>query len=205
LEKTDYTDFGKEVFPATIRTKRVQLHLFDGYWEDIGTIRAFYEANLAMTQLNPPFALSHPEWPTYTQPRFLPSSRVDGATINGSMIADGCDIEEGAVIENSIIGLRCRIGKGVRIRNSIVMGCDFYETNAEKQDDVRCGTPPMGIGDHSIVENAIIDKDCRIGKQVRIQNRHGVVDGEEKPYGMVRDGVICIQKEAVIPDGWQLS
>ncbi len=205
LEKTDYADFGKEVFPATIRTKKVQVHLFDGYWEDIGTIRAFYEANLAMAQLNPPFALSHPEWTTYTEPRFLPPSRIDGATIRGSLIADGCDIEEGAVIENSIIGLRCRIGKGVKIRNSIVMGCDFYETDAEKQDNHRSGVPPLGIGDYSVIENAIVDKDCRIGKRVLIQNLRDIVDGEEKPYGMIRDGVICIQKEAVIPDGWGLS
>ena len=205
LEKTDYTDFGKEVFPATIRTKKVQVHLFDGYWEDIGTIRAFFEANLAMTRSAPSFVLSHPEWPTYTEPRFLPSSRVDGAMVHGSMVADGCDIGEGAVIENSIIGLRCHIGKGVRIRNSIVMGCDFYETDAEKSTNQRHGTPPMGIGDLSVIENAIIDKDCRIGRQVHILNRMGIVDGEEKPYGMIRDGVICIQKEAVIPDGWELS
>ena len=205
LEKTDYKDFGKEVFPATIRSKRVQVHLFDGYWEDIGTIRAFYEANLAMARSEPDFMLSHPEWSTYTEPRFLPASHINGATIHGSMIADGCAIEEGAVIENSIIGLRCRIGRGVRIRNSIVMGCDFYETEAEKQANARHGIPPMGIGDYSVIENAIIDKDCRIGRQVFILNQRDVVDGEEKPYGMIRDGVVCIQKEAVIPDGWGLS
>ena len=205
LEKTNYTDFGKEVFPATIRSKKVQVHLFDGYWEDIGTIRAFYEANLAMTRSEPEFVLSHPEWPTYTEPRFLPESRVDGATIRGSMVADGCDIEEGAVIENSIVGLRCRIGKGVRIRNSVVMGCDSYETETDKALNLRQGVPPMGIGDYSVIENAIVDKDCRIGKRVLILNQQGVVDAEEKPYGMIRDGVICIQKEAVIPDGWGLS
>ncbi len=205
LEKTDYTDFGKEVFPATIRTKKVHVHLFDGYWEDIGTIRAFFDANLAMTQKNPPFELSHPEWPTYTEPRFLPPSRVDGATIRGSLIADGCDIEEGAVIENSIIGLRCRIGKGVKIRNSIIMGCDFYETEAERTQHNSNGMPPLGIGDYSVIENAIVDKDCRIGKRVFILNENNVVDGDEKPYGMIRDGVICIQKEAIIPDGWKLS
>ena len=205
LEKTDYKDFGKEVFPATIRSKKVQVHLFDGYWEDIGTIRAFYEANLAMARSEPEFALSHPEWPTYTEPRFLPASRINGATVHGSLIADGCDIEEGAVIENSIIGLRCRIGRGVRIRNSIVMGCDSYETEAEKRTNVQNGVPPMGIGDYSVIENAIVDKDCRIGRQVFILNQQDIIDGDEKPYGMIRDGVVCIQKEAVIPDGWGLS
>ena len=205
LEKTDYTDFGKEVFPATIRSKKVQVHLFDGYWEDIGTIKAFFEANLAMAKLNPPFTLSHPDWTTYTEPRFLPPTRMDGATIRGSLVADGCTIGEGAMIENSIIGLRCNIGKGVKIRNSIIMGADYYETDSEIMEHQRRGIPPLGIGEQTIIENAIIDKDCRIGSRVTIVNHKNIVDCEEKPYGMIRDGVICIQKEATIPDGWVLS
>ena len=205
LEKTDYTDFGKEVFPATIRSKKVQVHLFDGYWEDIGTIKAFFEANLAMAGQNPPFALSAPDWTTYTEPRFLPPTRMDGVTVRGSLIADGCTIGEGTVIENSMIGLRCNIGRGVHIRNSIVMGADYYETDAEIMEHQRRGMPPLGIGEHSVIEHAIIDKDCRIGSRVSIVNRNNVVDCEEKPFGMIRDGVICIQKEATIPDGWSLS
>jgi glucose-1-phosphate adenylyltransferase len=205
LEKTDYTDFGKEVFPAAIRTKKVQVHLFDGYWEDIGTIKAFFDANLAMTRQNPPFVLSHPDWITYTEPRFLPPTRMDGATVRGSLVADGCDIGDGAIIENSIIGLRCRIGKGVNIRNSIIMGCDYYETGEEIIEHRRRGIPPLGIGENSVIEHAIIDKDCRIGKRVVIFNKKNITDCDEKPYGMIRDGVVCVQKEATIPDGWTLS
>lgn len=204
LEKTDYQDFGKEVFPAAIRSKKVQVHLFDGYWEDIGTIRAFYEANLAMASHQPPFPISLPNWTTFTESRFLQPTRMDGATISGSLIADGCEIGEGAVIENSIVGLRCRIGKGCMIRNSILMGCDFFETDLEKAENRKNGLPSLGIGDNTVIENAIIDKDCRIGKQVRIVNTENVIDCEEKPFGMIRDGVICVQKEAAIPDGWCL-
>jgi glucose-1-phosphate adenylyltransferase len=205
LEKTDYKDFGKEVFPAAIRTRRVQIYLFDDYWEDVGTIRSFFSANLAMAGVNPPFVLGHPDWNTFTQPRFLPPTRVDGATIRGSLVADGCNISEWAVIENSIIGLSCQIGRGVRIRNSIIMGNDYYETAEEKKSFTARGIPPIGIGDNSVIENAIIDKACRIGKHVEIINREKIFNGEEKPFGMIRDGIICIQKESIIPDGWKLQ
>ena len=120
--KTAYQDFGKEVFPAAFRSRHVQVHLFDGYWEDIGTIRAFYEANLGLAQPNPPFQLVCPTAPVYSRARYLPPSLFEGAQIQGSLIADGCRIGKGAVIENSIIGLRCIIGENVMIRNSIVMG-----------------------------------------------------------------------------------
>ena len=205
LEKTDYTDFGKEVFPASIRTQKVQVHLFDGYWEDIGTIKAFFDANLAMTGTNPPFSLWHSDWTTYTAPRFLPPTRMDGAMVRESLVADGCTIGDGAIVENSIIGLRCHIGKGVKIRNSIIMGADYYETETEVTDQQRRGIPPVGIGENTEIDHAIIDKDCHIGRRVKIVNRSGIEDGEEKPYGMIRDGVICIQKKAEIPDGWTLE
>jgi glucose-1-phosphate adenylyltransferase len=130
---------------------------------------------------------------------------MDGATIRGSLVADGCDIGDGAIIENSIIGLRCRIGKGVKIRNSIIMGSDYYETDTEMTERRRRGIPPLGIGENSVIEHAIIDKDCRIGKRVVILNKENITDCDEKPYGMIRDGVVCVQKEATIPDGWTLS
>jgi glucose-1-phosphate adenylyltransferase len=204
LEKTDYTDFGKEVFPAAIRTKKVQVHLFDGYWEDIGTIKAFFDANLAMAGQNPPFALSEPTWTTYTESRFLPPSRMDGVTVRCSLIADGCNIGDGTVIENSIIGIRCQIGRGVKIRDSIIMGSDYFETENEIMEHKRRGIPPLGIGEKSVIEHAIIDKDCRIGKSVTIVNKENVIDCEEKPFGMIHDGIICVKKEAQIPDGWTL-
>lgn len=205
LEKTPYTDFGKEVFPAAIRTKKVQVHLFDGYWEDIGTIRAFFDANLAMAGTRPPFALSTPDWTTYTEARYLPPTRMDGVTVHGSLIADGCCIGDGTVIENSIVGLRCQIGKGVHIRNSIIMGADYYETDYEVMEQQQRGLPPLGIGENTQIEHAIIDKDCRIGKRVMIVNKDNIADADEKPFGMIRDGIICVQKEAVIPDGWVLN
>lgn len=205
LEKTNYTDFGKEVFPASIRSQKVQVHLFDGYWEDIGTIRSFYEANLSMTQANPPFVLSTHDRPTYTRARFLPSTLLNGATIRQSLIADGGEIGEGAVIENSIIGLRCKIGKNAVIRNSIIMGNDYYLTDKQRLEDEKLGLPHMGIADNARIEGAIVDKNCRIGNNVTITNPKNVQDSEEFSFGMIRDGVICIEKEAVIPNGFSLT
>jgi len=202
LEKTDYRDFGKEVFPASIRTRRVQVYLFDGYWEDIGTIKSFYRANLELVSGNTSFDLVSPGAPVYSRPRFLPPTRIDGAEIKGSLIADGSRIEAGAVIENSIIGLRCLIGRDVIIRNSIVMGNDFYERPGDVALHQSNGTPPLGIGPGAHIEGAIIDKNCRIGRNVRIINVKGVEDTKETQYGMIRDGSVVIPKETTLPDHW---
>lgn len=202
LRKTDYRDFGKEVFPASIRARHVQVHLYDGYWEDIGTIKSFYEANLELARPNARFALASAEAPIYSHARFLPPTRVDGAAVRGSLIADGSTIEAGAVIENSLIGLRCRIGRNVTIRNSVVMGADFYETPdtiAARQSN---GEPPLGVGEGSHIEGAILDKNCRIGRNVRVVNERGVENTEETSYGMIRDGIFVMPKNATLPDGW---
>ena len=205
LEKTDYEDFGKEIFPASIRTRHVQVHLFDGYWEDIGTIKSFYEANLQLASQTPSFELMSADAPLYSRARFLPPSRVDGATIRASLIADGCIIEEGAVIENSVIGLRCRIGRDAVIRNSILMGNDYYQPPDESAHDANNGRPPLGIGSGSRIDGAIVDKNCCIGRGVEIVNRHGVDSSEETPRGMIRDGIVVISKDAVVPDGWTME
>lgn len=202
LEKTDYRDFGREIFPASVRTQHVQLHLFDGYWEDIGTIRSFYEANLALAATEPPFELMSADAPLFSRARFLPPSRIDGATIRGSLVADGCVIEEGAVIENSVIGLRCRIGPDVVIRDSIVMGNDYYQTPEDYAHDQTNGQPPLGIGPGTRIETAIIDKNCRIGRGVRVVNRRRTDSSEETPPAMIRDGIVVVTKGAVLPDGW---
>ena len=173
LEKTDYRDFGKEVFPASMRTHRVQVYLFDDYWEDIGTIRSFYEANLELTAPEPQFDLAVADAPIYSRARSLPPSWIDRATIRRSLVADGCRIEEGAVIENSIVGLRCLIGRNVTIRNSILMGNDFYEAPDEIAAGKSNGRPPLGVGCGTHIEGAIIDKNCRIGRHVRIVNARG--------------------------------
>ncbi len=204
LTKTDYHDFGREIFPAATRTHRVQVHLFDGYWEDIGTIRSFYEANLALAAQDRPFELISPKSPIYSRARFLPPSRIDGATVRGSLIADGCSIEDGVTIENSVIGLRCRIERGVTIRNSILMGSDEYETEAESAAAAVAGDPPLGIGARSVIEGAIVDKNCRIGRDVRIANDRRVENSEETPEAMFRDGIACVQKGAILPDGWRM-
>jgi glucose-1-phosphate adenylyltransferase len=199
LRGSDYTDFGKEVFPLSIRTRRVQTHLFDGYWEDIGTIKAFYDANLALASKTPPFKFVDANAPIYTHARFLPPTRIDGATITGSLIADGCEIDMGATIEGSLVGVRYRIGKNARIKNSILFGADRYEYGSNGE------LPPVGIGEGSRIEGAIIDKNCRIGKNVVIRLEDSSVENAD--FGesvVVRDGVIVVKKDAVIPDGWTM-
>jgi len=196
LHKTDYQDFGKEVFPASIRCRKVQVHLFDGYWEDIGTIKAFFEANIALTSPDSEFKLWTPDAPLYSRARFLPPTRIDGATVKSSLVADGGTIGAGAVIENSIIGVRCQIAPNVVIRNSVLMGNDYYEMPHN-------GGVPLCVGEGTVIENAIIDKNCRIGRNVRIDNAKGQVDTEEQDHYMVRDGIAVVPKQSTLPDGWK--
>jgi glucose-1-phosphate adenylyltransferase len=200
LQKTDYHDFGKEVFPMSIRTRHVQLHMFDGYWEDIGTIGAFYQANLDLTDPNPPFSMDMGSFPIYSRPRFLPPSRIDGATISRSLIADGCRIEPEVVIQHSIIGLRSVINRKVVIRDSVLMGADFF------QSDVRATTNdlgiPMGIGEGTVIEKAIVDKNVCIGKNVTIKLPPGFPSEGEREGMVVRDGIIVVPSRTVLPDGW---
>jgi len=201
LTKTDYHDFGREIFPAAVRTHKVMVDLFDGYWEDIGIIRFFYETNLALAQQNPPFDLASREAPIYTRARFLPSSRFDSATIKNSLVADGCFVGEGTIIENSIVGLRTRIGKNVNIRNSVLMGADFFAHAGEARAD----GPLLGIGDGTLIEGAIIDKNVHIGRNVRIANDQKLTTSEETTEALIADGFMMIQKGAVLPDGWKFD
>ena len=198
LSTTDHADFGREVFPEAIGKFHVQTHLFDGYWEDIGTIRSFYDANLSLAAENPSFKLTTPQAPIYSRPRFLPPSNIQSATIDGSMIANGCVIGKDCKIVNSIIGLRAIIGCNVTIKDSILMGADFYETDPNSL--------PTGIGDNTIIQGAIIDKDCRIGKNVEIINHQGIQDSDQNnPVCVVRDGIPVVTKGATIPDGMNLE
>ncbi len=204
LRGSEYADFGKEVFPLSIRTRKVQTHLFDGYWEDIGTIRAFYDANLALAGKEPPFKFVEADAPIYTHARFLPPTRVDGANIKGSMIADGCELGAGAIIEHSIIGLRYRIGGNATIKNSILMGADNYESPKVPHGS-SAELPPIGIGEGSKIDGAIIDKNCRIGRNVSIHLPDDSIENAD--FGdsvVVRDGVIVVKKGAVLPDGWSM-
>lgn len=204
LTKNDYHDFGKEVFPMSIRTHKVQVHLFDGYWEDIGTIRSFYEANLDLTRADAPFRLDDETAPIFTHARSLPPTRCDGAQVKHSLISDGCVIGEGAVIENSVIGLRCRIGKNVTIRNSVIMGADYFTSTEDQAADEKAGRPGVGIGDGAQIEGAIVDKNCRIGRKVKI-----TPDGFDRLPAdspvVIEDRVIVVPKETTLPDGWVLK
>jgi len=203
LDKTDYHDFGKEVFPAAIRSRHVQMHMFDGYWEDIGTIKSFYDANLSLAGSHPPFSLNLEEYPVFSRARFLPPTRSEDSRVSDSLIADGCQIGKNVTIENSVIGLRSIIGDNVTIKNSYVMGADFFES----EDSIaRNGSIPVGIGAGTVIDGAIVDKNCRIGKGVRIVNDAGIENSDQShPLCVLRDGIACVIKGVTLPDQWQLK
>ena len=206
LSKTDYRDFGKEVFPASIRTRHVQVHLFDGYWEDIGTINSFYEANLELaTPERAVRAGRRPTAPIYTRARFLPPTRLDGATVRGSLMADGCVIERGRgdreQRDRPALPHRPQRGDPQLGPDGRRLLRDARRIGGLGRGD---GKPPLGIGEGTRIEGAIIDKNCRIGRNVRIVNERGVETTEETPDGMIRDGIACVQKGAVLPDGWRM-
>jgi len=198
---TAHFDFGKEVIPASINKYNVQAYLFNGYWEDIGTIAAFYKANLDMTSAIPPFNLFDAEAPLFTRARYLPPSKIDDCEIRDSIISDGCIIN-GAKIKSSLIGLRSRVAEGTRIEASYMMGADYYQTLEDMLNDREAGRPRVGVGENTIIRRAIIDKNARIGRDVRLLNEAGVVTSDG-PSGMyyIRDRIIIVPKNALIPDG----
>lgn len=204
LQKTDYQDFGKEIFPASIRTHKVQVHLFDGYWEDIGTIRSFYDANLALASREAPFRFIKDQAPIYTRARYLPPTRMDSAKVERSLIADGCLLEPGCEIYNSVVGLRCQIGPKVHIKNTILMGADYYQ---KPGDDPKSSAlaPPGSIGDNTELEGVIVDKNCRIGSNVKIKPIADTPKDTEIGPVIIRDGIVVVPKGSVIPDGWDLN
>lgn len=206
LLKTDnsWVDFGREIIPAAIEKYTVQAHLFKDYWEDIGTIRAFYEANLDLASPLPKFNFFDAAAPIYTRSRYLPPSKLHGCDIDNSMVSEGC-ILNGVKLRSSIVGLRSRIDNGVDIEDSIVMGSDFLESIEEISGNIDRGVPHMGIGANTVIRRAIIDKNVRIGKNVKLMNRSGAVDFDapDRSY-YVREGIIIIPKNAVIPDGTEI-
>jgi glucose-1-phosphate adenylyltransferase len=204
LENNDFQDFGKEVFPKSVKKKHVHVHLFDGYWEDIGTIGSFYRCSLELASANPPFSFMLPESPIYSHARYLPPSRLDDATVRNSVVADGCIIEKGAVIENSAIGLRCRIGENVVIRDSVLMGADYYGTAEDIAQDRSEGRPLVGIGNEALIEGAIIDKNCHIGSRARITNDRQATNEDVSDEVVIRDGVVVVEKDSALPNGWKM-
>jgi glucose-1-phosphate adenylyltransferase len=192
-------DFGKHIIPAAIESERVYAFPFDDYWEDIGTISAFYQANLALTHRNPPFDFYDPHRPIYTRSRFLPPSRIDGCQMERVVVAEGCWLYD-ADIEECIVGLRSVVRPGARLRQVVMMGADFYEDDDEKAENRRLGRPHVGIGHDAHIERAIIDKNARIGQGVIIRSHDGEPDCEEEHY-VIQDGIVVIPKNAVIPEG----
>ncbi len=196
-----WVDFGKQVIPAAISCCNVQAYMFDGYWEDIGTISAFHQANLDLTATLPKFNLFDTEAPIYTRARYLPPSKVNNCQVTESIVAEGCILTR-AQIRRSIIGIRTRIDFGAQIEDTYVMGADYYQPLEAMQEDIRQGRPRVGIGEGTVIRNAIIDKNARIGAGVRLVNERRAQD-DTAPDGswFIRDGIILVPKNAVIPDG----
>jgi len=200
-QNKEWVDFGREVIPAAINCCNVQAHLFNGYWEDIGTISAFYTANLDLTSPLPKFNLFDTDAPIYTRSRFLPPSKVHNCEVHDSIISEGCIIND-SIVRRSIIGLRSRIEENARIEETVLMGADFYQSIEDMADDVKHDLPRVGIGTGSIIRRAIIDKDARIGENVRLINEAGIehFDSVDGSY-YIRDRIIIIPKSATIKDG----
>jgi glucose-1-phosphate adenylyltransferase len=190
-------DFGRQIIPETIRQRHVDAYQFDGYWEDIGTIRSFYEANLELTRSDARFDFFDEDAPIYTHPRHLPPSRMSHCRVESSIIADGCLIDR-AEIFGSVIGVRTLIGEGTVIRDSIVMGLDYFESD-ERRHERRAETP-SGIGRNCRISGALIDKNCRLGDGVTIDAARHAEDRDEKLF-VVRDGIVVIPRATTLPDG----
>ena len=206
LLKTDHSwvDFGREIIPAAIEKYTVQAHLFKDYWEDIGTIRAFYEANLDLASPLPKFNFFDASAPIFTRSRYLPPSKLHGCDIDNSMLSEGC-ILNGVRIRKSIIGLRSRIDNGVDLEDSIIMGSDFFQSLNDIGNDLKTGEPHIGIGSNTIIRRCIIDKNVRIGKNVKLLNRDGIenYDAPDRSF-YIREGIIIVPKNATINDGVEI-
>jgi glucose-1-phosphate adenylyltransferase len=199
-EQPQATDLVTELFARNLATRRIQAYLFHGYWEDLGSIKSYHEANLALASPTPPFDFHSPEGIIYTRMRNLPASRVGSAHLQQCLISDGCRIEDGARLERCVIGIRTRLGRHVTLRDTVVNGSDRIELEQERLLNHRHGLPDLGIGDNSVIERAILDKDCRIGADVQIVNRRNLQQAEGDNF-VIRDGIVVIPKGAVVPDG----
>jgi len=193
------SDFGKHIIPHAINTHRVFSYVYQGYWEDIGTIRSFFEANLDLVSELPRFNFFDMSAPIFSRPRYLPGSKINGAQIDHAVISDGCIINR-ARINTSIVGLRTLVGSGTELNRVIVLGSDYYESHESVTKNETEGRPRIGIGENCKIENAIIDKNARIGNNVTISPA-GKADSMDHERYYIRDGIIVIPKDAVIPHG----
>ena len=199
-EKKDATDFGKEIIPSSIEKYKVISYQYDGYWTDIGNIYSFFEANLALTDELPPFNLFDNQKVVFSRARMLPPAKISGTTLEKTIIAEG-SIISASRIENSVIGVRSRIGHGTTIVSSYIMGNDFYETLQEIENNISKGIPKIGIGDRCYFKNAIVDKNCRIGNDVRINGGEHLSNTDHALYA-IKDGIVVLKKGAILPDGF---
>jgi len=194
------TDFGKEIIPESIVNNKVISYQYDGYWTDIGNIYSFYEANLALTQDVPLFNLFDNTKTVYSRARMLPPAKISGTTLEKTIIAEG-SIINASRIEQSVVGIRSRIGLGTTIVNTYIMGNDYYETIGEMESDLKKGVPKIGIGERCYIKDAIIDKNCRIGNDVRINGGKHLASTDHPLYA-VKDGIVVVKKRAILPDGF---
>jgi glucose-1-phosphate adenylyltransferase len=199
LLDNNLTDFGKHIIPGAIANHKVCSYVYQGYWEDIGTIRSFFEANLDVTSELPRFNFFDMTAPIFSRPRFLPGSKINGAQIDHALVTDGCIINR-AHISHSIVGLRSLVGEGSRIHRVVCLGNDYYESADSIAQCQRTGSPRLGIGNNCNIENAIIDKNARIGDGVTISPA-GKPENVEHPLYYIRDGIVIIPKNTVIPHG----
>lgn len=201
LEHNLEHDFGKEIIPAAAKDHIIQAYLFNDYWEDIGTIEAFYKANLALTQQpKPPFSFYDEKAPIYTRSRYLPPTKLLNCQITESMIGEGCILKE-CRINNSVIGIRTRVEANCTIEDALIMGADFYEPFAERQSGWQNGRIPVGIGAGTTIRQAIVDKNARIGRNVQIVNKERVEEAEREEEGFyIRSGIVVVLKNATIAD-----
>ena len=198
LENEEIIDFGKDVIPDSIGEKRVYGSFFDGYWRDVGTIKSFYQANLELTHIVPEFDFYDEDMQVYTHPRFLPGTKVNGCLVQSSILCEGSVLTD-CEIRNSIVGVRSIIHSGAEMHNSVMMGADYYDSAIANQCSVDSEGPLLGVGRESVIKNAIIDKNARIGCNVRILNEKGIVEADGDGY-CIREGIVVVHKDAVIKD-----
>jgi glucose-1-phosphate adenylyltransferase len=194
------TDFGKEIIPNSIVSFKVASYQYEGYWTDIGNIYSFYEANLSLTDDIPPFNLFDNTKTVYSRARMLPPAKISGTTLEKTIIAEG-SIINASRIEQSVVGIRSRIGHGTTVVNTYIMGNDYYETIEEMDVNTKKGLPMIGIGERCYIKDAIIDKNCRIGNDVRINGGKHLENTDHSLYS-VKDGIVVVKKMAVLPDGF---
>jgi len=199
LLDNELVDFGKHVIPSAIQTHRVFSYVFSQYWEDIGTIRAFFDANIELTSELPQFNFFDMSSPIFTRPRFLPASKINGADVDHAVISDGCIINH-AKITQSIVGIRAILGPGSQLHRTVHMGADYYESYESILQHEAEGTPRMGVGRNTRIENAIIDKNCRIGDDC-VLSPEGKPENLDHELYYIRDGILCVPKGSSIPHG----